>query len=151
RRARSTGRATTLRCSLGAGRSVGKGLDLRRLQPACLRGESQADHSELCVGPGTVLEDLDAQHPVVGLPDPERLALSRAVEVHAYRIPVRRARVAGPRPLSYRVDMPARKEILEAAGREVTVSNPDKVFFPTTGHTKPDPVPHYPRAHTRAL
>jgi len=39
--------------------------------------------------------------------------------------------------------MPARKEILEAAGREVTVSNPDKVFFPTTGHTKLDLVRYY--------
>ncbi|HEY8338602.1 MAG TPA: DNA polymerase domain-containing protein, partial [Egibacteraceae bacterium] len=34
--------------------------------------------------------------------------------------------------------MASRKEILEIAGREVTVSNPDKVFFPSTGHTKLD-------------
>jgi bifunctional non-homologous end joining protein LigD len=39
--------------------------------------------------------------------------------------------------------MPARKEILEVAGREVTVSNPDKVFFPKTGHTKLDLVRYY--------
>ena len=39
--------------------------------------------------------------------------------------------------------MAARKEILEVAGREVTVSNPDKVFFPTTGHTKLDLVHYY--------
>jgi bifunctional non-homologous end joining protein LigD len=39
--------------------------------------------------------------------------------------------------------MAARKEILEAAGREVTVSNPDKVFFPKTGHTKLDLVRYY--------
>ena len=39
--------------------------------------------------------------------------------------------------------MAARKEILEVAGREVTVSNPDKVFFPTTGHTKLDLVRYY--------
>src|SRR5881396_759651 len=39
--------------------------------------------------------------------------------------------------------MPARKEVLEVAGREVTVSNPDKVFFPKTGHTKLDLVRHY--------
>ncbi len=39
--------------------------------------------------------------------------------------------------------MPARKEILEVAGREVTVTNPDKVFFPTTGHTKLDLVRYY--------
>jgi len=39
--------------------------------------------------------------------------------------------------------MPARKEVLEVAGREVTVSNPDKVFFPRTGHTKLDLVRYY--------
>lgn len=33
--------------------------------------------------------------------------------------------------------------IVEAAGREVTVSNPDKVFFPRTGHTKLDLVRYY--------
>ena len=39
--------------------------------------------------------------------------------------------------------MPARKEVLDIAGREVTVSNPDKVYFPTTGHTKMDLVRYY--------
>jgi len=39
--------------------------------------------------------------------------------------------------------MAARKEILEVAGREVTVTNPDKVFFPRTGHTKLDLVRYY--------
>ena len=39
--------------------------------------------------------------------------------------------------------MPARKEILEVAGLEVSVSNPDKVFFPKTGHTKLDLVRYY--------
>jgi DNA ligase D-like protein (predicted polymerase) len=39
--------------------------------------------------------------------------------------------------------MPTRKEILEVAGREVTVTNPDKVFFPRTGHTKLDLVGYY--------
>ena len=39
--------------------------------------------------------------------------------------------------------MPAKKEILEIAGREVIVSNPDKVFFPSTGHTKLDLVHYY--------
>ena len=39
--------------------------------------------------------------------------------------------------------MPARTEVLEVAGREVTVSNPDKVFFPRTGHTKLDLVRYY--------
>ncbi len=33
--------------------------------------------------------------------------------------------------------------MVEAAGREVTVSNPDKVFFPHTGHTKIDLVRYY--------
>jgi DNA ligase D-like protein (predicted polymerase) len=39
--------------------------------------------------------------------------------------------------------MPARREVLEVAGREVTVSNPEKVFFPRTGHTKLDLVRYY--------
>jgi bifunctional non-homologous end joining protein LigD len=39
--------------------------------------------------------------------------------------------------------MPARKEVLEVSGREVIVSNPDKVFFPRTGHTKLDLVQYY--------
>jgi bifunctional non-homologous end joining protein LigD len=39
--------------------------------------------------------------------------------------------------------MPARKETLDVAGREVTVTNPDKVFFPRTGHTKLDLVHYY--------
>jgi bifunctional non-homologous end joining protein LigD len=39
--------------------------------------------------------------------------------------------------------MPARKEVLEVAGRAVTVSNPDKNFFPRTGHTKLDLVRYY--------
>src|SRR3989441_5310228 len=36
-----------------------------------------------------------------------------------------------------------REEIIEAAGRQVTISNPDKVFFPRTGHTKLDLVRYY--------
>jgi bifunctional non-homologous end joining protein LigD len=39
--------------------------------------------------------------------------------------------------------MPTRKEIIEVAGREVTISNPDKVYFPQTGHTKFDLVQYY--------
>ena len=39
--------------------------------------------------------------------------------------------------------MPAKKEVLEVAGREVVVSNPDKVFFPRSGHTKLDLVRYY--------
>ena len=39
--------------------------------------------------------------------------------------------------------MPSAKAVVEAAGREVTVSNPGKVFFPRTGHTKLDLVRYY--------
>ena len=39
--------------------------------------------------------------------------------------------------------MPARKEILEVAGHAVTITNPDKVYFPRTGHTKLDLVRYY--------
>jgi bifunctional non-homologous end joining protein LigD len=44
---------------------------------------------------------------------------------------------------AYRIDMPATKEVLNVAGREVAVSNPHKVFFPRTGHTKLDLVHYY--------
>jgi bifunctional non-homologous end joining protein LigD len=39
--------------------------------------------------------------------------------------------------------MPDRKLTIEVAGRAVTVSNPDKVYFPRTGHTKLDLVRYY--------
>jgi bifunctional non-homologous end joining protein LigD len=39
--------------------------------------------------------------------------------------------------------MPARKEILEVAGRTVPISNPDKVYFPQSGHTKLDLINYY--------
>jgi bifunctional non-homologous end joining protein LigD len=39
--------------------------------------------------------------------------------------------------------MPDRKEIIEVSGRTVPVSNPDKVYFPRTGHTKLDLVRYY--------
>jgi bifunctional non-homologous end joining protein LigD len=39
--------------------------------------------------------------------------------------------------------MPDRKEVIEVAGRAVTVSNPGKVYFPRTGHTKMDLVRYY--------
>jgi bifunctional non-homologous end joining protein LigD len=35
------------------------------------------------------------------------------------------------------------KTVIEVAGREVPVSNPDKVFFPRTGHTKMDLIRYY--------
>src|SRR5256885_7107872 len=39
--------------------------------------------------------------------------------------------------------VPARKELLEVEGREVAISNPDKIFFPQRGHTKIDLVRYY--------
>ncbi len=39
--------------------------------------------------------------------------------------------------------MADRKEILEVAGHEVAISNPGKLFFPRTGHTKLDLVRYY--------
>jgi len=39
--------------------------------------------------------------------------------------------------------MAARKEILDLAGYDVTVTNPDKVYFPETGYTKLDLVRYY--------
>jgi bifunctional non-homologous end joining protein LigD len=39
--------------------------------------------------------------------------------------------------------MPARKEVLDIGGTDVVVSNPGKVYFPQTGHTKLDLVQYY--------
>ena len=39
--------------------------------------------------------------------------------------------------------MPTREEVLEVAGRQVTITNPDKVFFPKAGYTKLDLVRYY--------
>ena len=39
--------------------------------------------------------------------------------------------------------MPARQEVLHVAGRDVTISNPDKVYFPAAGHRKIDLVSYY--------
>jgi len=39
--------------------------------------------------------------------------------------------------------VPARKEILQIEGREVPISNPEKVFFPQRGYTKLDLVRYY--------
>jgi bifunctional non-homologous end joining protein LigD len=39
--------------------------------------------------------------------------------------------------------MADRKEIIEVAGRAVSISNPDKVYFPRSGHTKLDLVRYY--------
>jgi DNA ligase D-like protein (predicted polymerase) len=39
--------------------------------------------------------------------------------------------------------MPTRQEILRIAGRDVTITNPDKTYFPAAGHTKLDLVSYY--------
>src|SRR5689334_9564378 len=39
--------------------------------------------------------------------------------------------------------VPPKATTLEIDGREVTITNPDKVFFPRTGHTKMDVVNYY--------
>jgi DNA ligase D-like protein (predicted polymerase) len=39
--------------------------------------------------------------------------------------------------------MPTRKELLRIGGREVSISNPDKLYFPRAGHTKLDLVRYY--------
>ena len=39
--------------------------------------------------------------------------------------------------------MPSKKELLEIGGREVSVSNPDKVYFPKAGYTKLDLVRYF--------
>jgi DNA ligase D-like protein (predicted polymerase) len=39
--------------------------------------------------------------------------------------------------------MTARKQVVQAGDREVAVSNPDKIYFPRTGHTKLDLVRYY--------
>ena len=38
---------------------------------------------------------------------------------------------------------PSKKVVLELAGHEVAISNPDKIFFPRTGYTKMDLVEYY--------
>src|SRR5919106_2904749 len=39
--------------------------------------------------------------------------------------------------------MPATKQVIEVVDREVVITNPEKVFFPSTGHTKLDLVHYY--------
>src|ERR1043166_8657277 len=41
--------------------------------------------------------------------------------------------------------------VIEAAGREVTITNPDKVFFPQTGYTKLDLAKYYAAVADGAL
>jgi bifunctional non-homologous end joining protein LigD len=39
--------------------------------------------------------------------------------------------------------MAARSEVLDVAGKQVTVTNPDKIYFPVPGHTKRDLIHYY--------
>jgi DNA primase len=43
------------------------------------------------------------------------------------------------------------REVREIAGREVTISNPGKVYFPRTGHTKGDLITYYLRVSEGAI
>ena len=52
----------------------------------------------------------------------------------------RLGRHAGAR---YRFGMPTEREVLTIGDHEVTISNPSKVYFPETGHTKRDLVNYY--------
>src|SRR5881392_4354170 len=45
----------------------------------------------------------------------------------------------------------ARQTVLEVAGREVVITNPDKVFFPQAGHTKLDLANYYAAVAEGAL
>ena len=49
---------------------------------------------------------------------------------------------APDRSSTYRGQM-AKPVVLEVAGREVTITNPDKMLFPAAGHTKLDLVRYY--------
>ena len=43
----------------------------------------------------------------------------------------------------YRWLMPTRSEVVDVAGRQVTITNPDKIYFPGPGYTKRDLVAYY--------
>ncbi|MBV8088128.1 MAG: DNA primase, partial [Alphaproteobacteria bacterium] len=45
----------------------------------------------------------------------------------------------------------ARQAVLELAGREIVITNPDKLFFPQAGHTKRDLVRYYAAVAEGAL
>ncbi len=76
----------------------------------------------------------------------ERLLVAK-LQVRAIHAPivVGTAGVGKPagRHSAYRVRMPRRKEVLELAGREVTITNPDKIFFPRLRRSKLDLVRYY--------
>src|SRR5688572_1936306 len=47
--------------------------------------------------------------------------------------------------------MPKKQTVLEAAGREVVITNPDKIYFPRSGYTKLDVVKYYEAVSDGAL
>ncbi len=54
--------------------------------------------------------------------------------------------------MKYYLPMPkSQQTVLEAAGREVLITNPDKVFFPQAGHTKLDLAKYYAAVAEGAL
>ena len=65
----------------------------------------------------------------------------------ARTLPCARTRCGGGRTLGYHDRRPMPKtpesELVTVGGREVTISNPDKVLFPEAGHTKLDLVRYY--------
>src|SRR5262245_22553758 len=61
--------------------------------------------------------------------------------------PLRAASVSGKTDLMSR----SPQAVLEAAGREVVITNPDKVFFPRAGHTKLDLARYYQAVAEGAL
>jgi bifunctional non-homologous end joining protein LigD len=83
-----------------------------------------------------------ARGPVVLRPSPSRRTDDASFDI------------IGPSPSAverYRVAMATEKEILQINGHEVTVSNPRKVYFPETGHTKLDLVRYYQAVAEGAL
>ena len=59
----------------------------------------------------------------------------------------------GSRPSRHRLRTVAKAQqtLLEAAGREVVITNPDKVFFPRAGYTKLDLAKYYAAVAEGAL
>ena len=58
---------------------------------------------------------------------------------------------SGPPTAGYRVEVAKEQEILHIGGREVTVTNPNKVYFPDAGYTKGDVVRYYAAVAEGAL
>ncbi len=58
-------------------------------------------------------------------------------------LPLPASRFQSPHRNPYSVAMPTPSMTLDVAGREVKITNPDKVFFPETGYTKLDLINYY--------